>query len=271
MGPLLRRKGRPCGLPKPRYVQRVDHATDLSPRAPARVTETLPPLPGLDDALAGEGGTFVEVGAGYGVRSRGLLDERRLARFSRIVLTDLDAARVAQAQRLVPEAETVACDALALPFADGSVDFVFSDQVIEHVEDDEAMAREIARVLRDGGRGYVGSVFKRRWAWYFYRNGGHWRLEPSHVREYESLDEYRGIFTRSGLRVLGTYTEAMRFPLGEAVLRILVRLRLVPASAFYEVHAGSRVLRLLSGLRLRIPGYYGCWVTLQKPGSAEAA
>ena len=229
------------------------------------MTETLPPLPGLDDALAGASGTFVEVGAGYGVRTRGLLDEGRLARFSRIVLTDLDAERVAQTQRLVPEAETVACDALALPFADGSLGFVFSDQVIEHVADDAAMAREIARVLRDGGRAYIGSVFKRRWAWYFYRNGGHWRLEPTHVREYESLDDYRSIFSRSGLGVLGTYTEPMRFPLGEALLRVLVRLRLVPAGAFYDVHAGSRILRLLSGLRFRIPGYYGCWVTLQKP------
>jgi SAM-dependent methyltransferase len=234
------------------------------------VTETLPPLPGLDDALAGEGGTFVEVGAGYGVRVRDLLDEQRLARFSRIVLTDLDAERVAQAQRLVPEAETVACDAMALPFANSSVDFVFSDQVIEHVDDDAAMAREIARVLRDAGRAYVGSVFKRRWAWYFYRNGGHWRLEPTHVREYTSLDDYREIFSRGGLDVLGTYTEPMRFPLGEAVLRVLVRLRLVPANAFYEVHAGSRVLRALSGLRVRIPGYYGCWVTLQKPANVAA-
>lgn len=40
------------------------------------------------------------------------------------------------------------------PFADGSVDFVTSDQVIEHVVDLDAFARETARVLKPDGEAF---------------------------------------------------------------------------------------------------------------------
>jgi len=41
--------------------------------------------------------------------------------------------------------------ALALPFADGSFDTVFSSQVLEHVPEPERMLAEMTRVLRPGG------------------------------------------------------------------------------------------------------------------------
>ncbi len=40
----------------------------------------------------------------------------------------------------------------ALPYRDDSFDFVLSHEVLEHVADDRAAAREILRVLRPGGR-----------------------------------------------------------------------------------------------------------------------
>lgn len=184
--------------------------------------------------------------------------------FQTVVLTDLAEDRVLQAKRYVPEAATLACDGANLPFADASVDFVFSDQVLEHVPSDAAMLEEIHRVLRPGGLAYVGSVLKRPWAWYFYRNDGHWRLEPTHVREYTSMDEFRRLFAQAGLAISATWTEPMRFPLGEAVLRMLVRAGFVRADRFYDVHERSWVLRILSRGRLKIPGYYGCWALVRK-------
>lgn len=43
-------------------------------------------------------------------------------------------------------------DACALPFPDKSFDLVLATDIIEHVEDDEQALREIARVLKPGGR-----------------------------------------------------------------------------------------------------------------------
>ena len=42
-------------------------------------------------------------------------------------------------------------DALALPFADGTFDRVIASEVLEHIPDDAAAMRELARVLRPGG------------------------------------------------------------------------------------------------------------------------
>jgi SAM-dependent methyltransferase len=42
-------------------------------------------------------------------------------------------------------------DALALPFADGAFDRVIASEILEHIPDDSAAMRELARVLRPGG------------------------------------------------------------------------------------------------------------------------
>jgi len=46
----------------------------------------------------------------------------------------------------------VVCDLVALPFADGSIDGVISEAVLEHVPDPAAHVAEMFRVLRPGGR-----------------------------------------------------------------------------------------------------------------------
>ena len=48
-------------------------------------------------------------------------------------------------------ATAVQGDALALPFADATFDRVIASEVLEHIPDDTAAMRELARVLRPGG------------------------------------------------------------------------------------------------------------------------
>ena len=52
-------------------------------------------------------------------------------------------------------AELVDGDALALPFADGSVDVLRCERVWQHLHDPAAAAREVARVLAPGGRAAI--------------------------------------------------------------------------------------------------------------------
>ena len=61
------------------------------------------------------------------------------------------AARLARSRRL----SVVRGDAQRLPFADASMDLVMSTDMWEHIEDDAAVARETARVLKPGGRALV--------------------------------------------------------------------------------------------------------------------
>ena len=65
---------------------------------------------------------------------------------------DFSDSMLARARRKAPELEWVRADALALPFADKSFDAVTVGFGVRNFADLDAGLRELARVLRDGGR-----------------------------------------------------------------------------------------------------------------------
>jgi SAM-dependent methyltransferase len=97
----------------------------------------------------------------------------------------------------------------SLPFADGSFDVVFSHEVLEHVQDDRAACREMARVLRPGGRAVI---FVPNRLYFFETHGVYWRGEykfgnkpfvnwmPDPVRN--KLAPHVRAYTTKGLRAL---------------------------------------------------------------------
>jgi SAM-dependent methyltransferase len=109
----------------------------------------------LAKALGGEVGRFgrsLEIGAGTGYFSLNLLQAGVV---EEAVATDISpgmlATLEANARTLGLDVETVACDAEALPFEDGSFDLVFGHAVLHHLPDLDQAFREIRRVLRPGG------------------------------------------------------------------------------------------------------------------------
>jgi SAM-dependent methyltransferase len=92
-------------------------------------------------------------------------------------------------------------DALDLPFADASFDRVIISEVLEHIWDDERVLREVARVLRPGGR--LAATVPTRWpervSWalnsrYHDTPGGHVRVYRQH--ELETKIERSGFLLR---------------------------------------------------------------------------
>jgi SAM-dependent methyltransferase len=77
-------------------------------------------------------------------------------------------------QRTRDDAPFVRYDGRAVPLRDGSVDVVYSHQVLEHVRDPELHLREIVRLLRPGGH-LIGSTSQ---------------FEPYHSRSYWNFTVY---------------------------------------------------------------------------------
>ena len=131
----------------------------------------------LDLVQVRDGMTVLEIGAGAAQCSRWLTRHHDV----RVVASDLSMGMLRQARRIDGAAGADAgrpasgasphplpllqCDGLALPFADASVDRVFTAYgVIPFVADSGAVMREAARVLRPGGRFVFSTSHPVRWA-----------------------------------------------------------------------------------------------------------
>lgn len=101
----------------------------------------------LDPDLRPGNARFLDVGTSTGTNLRLLTG----LGFSNVVGVELnpDAAEFARQKTGV---EVVVADSTALPFENNEFDCVFATDVIEHIENDEAALKELARVLRPGGK-----------------------------------------------------------------------------------------------------------------------
>ncbi len=217
--------------------------------------ETAPPLL-LDLFGRHGGGTCLDLGCGDGnvlhaLKARGLLEGRT------IYALDISPDRIANVQQGNPEFHCQVADACdPRDIADASIDLLMSTMVIEHVHSDEAMLRQIARVLRPGGRAYISTVFKKPWAWYFHRCNGKWTIDPTHVREYTGESQLLDLLGRAGLTVLQGRKTPLAYPLIDPLLRVLGCSR--------QVYIHSPLLRALRRLKLPILGYYNWEIVCQK-------
>ncbi len=216
--------------------------------------ERLPPLL----ARMAEGprpATLADLGAGDGqclwaLSRRGWLGDTTYA-------VDLAPERVAAVTAALPQIVGIVADTADIPgIPSGSVDVAISSQVIEHIPDDRALAPEIARMLRPGGRFYVGSVLRAPRSWWIYRRDGEWVLDPTHVREYRSHEALVETLAHDDLVVERAMVSPFRFPVADLLLRALTMSGALPAEVLSSAYRDRpRVARVARALAVRPPGY----------------
>lgn len=89
----------------------------------------------------------LEIGTGTGGMLRALLD-----RHVRATGVEINPALIAESRKWHGELPVHQVTGVELPFPDASFDRVLSFDVFEHIRDSDAHLREVARVLRPGGR-----------------------------------------------------------------------------------------------------------------------
>lgn len=200
---------------------------------------------------------LADFGCGHGV---GLWVMKGLApQGARFTGLDFSEVAIAKAKQYVggPQVSLVVADfcqttSRLLPKA---VDFLYSNQVIEHLPDPEAFLKSCHRCLKHGGGLYIGTVYKKPWAWYFYHNPqGQTVLEPTHVREYTAVDELLKPMADAGFAVTKHALSPVVYPLVDPFLKILSRFWKGPR-AFGFLNA-PWLMALRRFLVIPVPGYY---------------
>lgn len=121
---------------------------------------------------------------------------------------DLSKERISVAKsKNIPNAQFIVSNGEDIPLNDHDYNCVLCSQLLEHVEDENQLISEIHRLLKKSGIFQIDTVFKKKWAWYFYRAPIGWAIDPTHLREYTDIDVVKNLIEKQGLTIKEAYTE----------------------------------------------------------------
>jgi 2-polyprenyl-3-methyl-5-hydroxy-6-metoxy-1,4-benzoquinol methylase len=206
--------------------------------------------------------TIADLGCGHGGT---LLLFAKLNRQAKITGIDYSSVAIEKAARIASddpriEAKVADLSRVALP---AGFDLVYSSQVIEHIDDREAFVRNIHSSLAPGGALMLATVYKTRWARYFYRNAkGENVLDPTHVHECMDLEELPALLNKAGFEVVDYGLTLFRFPLVDIPLKMLTRM--FKTRLMWRIANSSLVVLLRRWTGLPIFGFYNLQIIAKK-------
>ena len=127
--------------------------------------------------------SFLDIGCGLGDLAKRVRVEVPTAVPAGI---DISPVAVAYAKNAFPNGTFEVADAARLPFGQGRFDFVWCGETLEHVDDSEAVVKEISRVVKPGGMVVLSTPYKNT-------IGG-----PEHVWSHSTEDMLRWHATLGG-------------------------------------------------------------------------
>lgn len=210
--------------------------------------------------------SVLDIGCGDGVMISDLKAKNHLTSSMKVYAIDIKKENIEVVKKRKLAYKSYVADATHLPFGNSFFDFVYSWMVIEHVDDRNSMVREMYRVLKPGGKCYVSSVLKRKYAVYFYRNRGKFVIDPTHVHEYKSDSEYKKQFSSNGFSVVDYRKVKAQYPLIELMIKVGIRMKLIkPSISLREIFVRSKTFDWLRRKTLiTIPGYYHIEIVCKK-------
>lgn len=203
-------------------------------------------------------GTFslVDLGSGDGTLLVALQRGGYLLRASNVSAVDLSAERCERLRQSV-DFNVFCSDVTDVPdLISGSFDYVICTQVIEHV-DQEKLLTEIKRILRTDGIVYIASLVKKWYGWWYYRTiDGKWAVDPTHLREYASKDDFEKVIQEAGFEIIETKLSPLKLSLLEFIVRRIIVPLFHPQNVndFFLKYRFANWLR--NSVNIRPPGYY---------------
>lgn len=148
----------------------------------------------INDHCGGRlGDKLLDAGAGSGEISLRLMQSGACSSIFAIEPYEENYVRLEANYRSIPRTKTSRDSLEKIPVADMEMDALISTQVFEHIKDDQAAAREVARVLRTGGYAIITTPHPPE----IFPNDGH--VRPGYTEE-----QMRALFEPFSMTWIGT-------------------------------------------------------------------
>ena len=200
--------------------------------------------------------SIADLGSGDGAILYALLKKKYLGNIEKVIAVDLSLERINNVRKLNDKILCIVADVCRLEILhDLSIDFVISNQVIEHLEGEEKFIKEVHRVLSKDGLFYLSTVFKKWYGWYFYRCNDKWTLDPTHVREYTDTNQLMDIIKKYKFEILNDSKILQWFPITDFIWK-----RIGMKINTYD----NKFLKIFRKIKIPILGYYNWELVLKK-------
>lgn len=220
-------------------------------------------------ARIGPEATLVDVGCGDGHIVWALSQAGHIPAGSRVIGVDISPIRLRRFSALT-NFESLMADGHHIPaLASASVDLAMSTMVIEHVPDDLGHVLELARIIRPDGLLYLSTVIRKRGAWYFRKApDGRRVLDPTHLREYPSVDAVIRLIEAGGFVIRQQRLTRLVFPIAHPLVRWWHARRPIPDVQRLFLR---RSTAWLEALALPIPRYRSIEMVAQRVAAPPPA
>jgi ubiquinone/menaquinone biosynthesis C-methylase UbiE len=200
--------------------------------------------------------TIADLGAGDGSLLVGLKAKGYLKNSKKVIAVDLSEERCSRLKQI--KGLSVVCSDVTniAKLKNSTVDLIICTQVIEHV-DQYKLLEEIKRLLKPNGTLYIASIVKKSYGWWYYKTAkGDWALDPTHLREYKSKEDFESVLKSCGFKIQKTELTQLKLSIIEFILRRIVVPIFKPKN-INEIFIKYQLLNLLrKRLNIYPPGYF---------------
>jgi len=168
---------------------------------------------------------------------------------------DLSRNRLIKLKKILPLCDLICGDACNLFFLKPKkFNIEISTQVIEHVPDQISFLKGVYSLLKPQSYFYISSVLKKKNAFWIYRNNGRIVLDPTHIHEFESQDEFISLLKKNGFSPIYIQTYPVKYGLMECLIRFLniIGLQIRNTEFFFINHDWTSHV---NKIKIPVPGY----------------
>lgn len=148
-------------------------------------------------------------------------------------------------------------------FGDKKYDLVYCSQLLEHIASSDKLLENIYRSMKSRGFFVLSTVYKKKWAWYFYKNKfGERVLTSDHVNEYSNIDDLLNQLKKIGFEIRSYDLVMFRYPLVDPLIKWLTKR--IESKWLIKLSNSKFISEIRYSLFIPIFGFYNIQIIAKK-------